>query len=115
MFPAAADIVLEGWPGTSKTTILKAITAEWVIPSSSWRANANAGPSPWNCPLVLRLDLLLDVIGEHDCDLGQELARIGRDSLLPPHKYRRRIRPQRRLHKAGAELWWTRRSDGKHT
>jgi MoxR-like ATPase len=35
---AGRDIVLEGPPGTSKTTLLRAITAEWETRSCSSRA-----------------------------------------------------------------------------
>ncbi|MET1034199.1 MAG: MoxR family ATPase [Arthrobacter sp.] len=39
------DIVLEGPPGTSKTTILKAITAEWGIPLLFVEGNADLTPA----------------------------------------------------------------------
>lgn len=39
------DIVLEGPPGTSKTTMLKAITAEWHIPFLLVEGNAELTPS----------------------------------------------------------------------
>jgi Mg-chelatase subunit ChlD len=39
----------------------------------------NAGPDPRGFAARLpRLDILLDVTGEHDLDLGRELARLGR-------------------------------------
>lgn len=42
---AGRDIVLEGPPGTSKTTILKAITAEWGIPLLFVEGNADLTPA----------------------------------------------------------------------
>ncbi len=41
---AGRDIVLEGAPGTSKTTMLKAITAEWGIPLVLVEGNAELTP-----------------------------------------------------------------------
>ena len=35
---AGRDLLLEGPPGTSKSTLLRAITAEWGIPLTSSRA-----------------------------------------------------------------------------
>jgi MoxR-like ATPase len=42
---AGRDILLEGPPGTSKTTILKAITAEWGIPLVFVEGNADLTPA----------------------------------------------------------------------
>jgi MoxR-like ATPase len=42
---AGRDIVLEGPPGTSKTTMLKAITAEWGIPLLFVEGNADLTPA----------------------------------------------------------------------
>ncbi|WP_261166675.1 MoxR family ATPase [Microbacterium sp. Marseille-Q6965] len=42
---AGRDIVLEGPPGTSKTTILTAITAEWGIPLVFVEGNADLTPA----------------------------------------------------------------------
>lgn len=42
---AGRDIVLEGPPGTSKTTLLKAITAEWSIPLLFVEGNADLTPA----------------------------------------------------------------------
>ena len=42
---AGRDILLEGPPGTSKTTILKAITAEWGIPLFFVEGNADLTPA----------------------------------------------------------------------
>ncbi|TFD07629.1 MoxR family ATPase [Cryobacterium sp. TMT1-66-1] len=42
---ASRDIVLEGPPGTSKTTILKAITEEWGIPLLFVEGNADLTPA----------------------------------------------------------------------
>src|SRR6266576_3548583 len=42
---AGRDILLEGPPGTSKTTILKAITAEWGIPLIFVEGNADLTPA----------------------------------------------------------------------
>jgi len=42
----------------------------------------NAGPDPRTLAARLpRLDVLLDVTGEHDVDLGRQLARLGRGRL----------------------------------
>jgi MoxR-like ATPase len=41
---AGRDIILEGPPGTSKTTMLKAITAEWGIPLLLVEGNAELTP-----------------------------------------------------------------------
>lgn len=42
---AGRDLLLEGPPGTSKTTILKAITAEWGIPLFFVEGNADLTPA----------------------------------------------------------------------
>lgn len=42
---AGRDILLEGPPGTSKTTMLKAITAEWGIPLLFVEGNADLTPA----------------------------------------------------------------------
>ena len=42
---AGRDIVLEGTPGTSKTTLLRAITTEWGIPLLFVEGNADLTPS----------------------------------------------------------------------
>lgn len=42
---AGRDLLLEGPPGTSKTTILKAITAEWGIPLYFVEGNADLTPA----------------------------------------------------------------------
>ena len=42
---AGRDLVLEGPPGTSKTTMLKAITAEWGIPLVLVEGNGDLTPS----------------------------------------------------------------------
>lgn len=42
---AGRDVLLEGPPGTSKTTILKAITAEWGIPLFFVEGNADLTPA----------------------------------------------------------------------
>jgi MoxR-like ATPase len=42
---AGRDILLEGPPGTSKTTILKAITSEWDIPLVFVEGNADLTPA----------------------------------------------------------------------
>jgi MoxR-like ATPase len=42
---AGRDLVLEGPPGTSKTTLLRAITAEWGIPLLFVEGNADLSPS----------------------------------------------------------------------
>lgn len=41
---AGRDLILEGPPGTSKTTMLKAITAEWGIPLMFVEGNADLTP-----------------------------------------------------------------------
>ena len=49
----------------------------------------NAGPDPRTLAARLpRLDVLLDITGEHDLDLGRQLSRLGRGRL-------RRIRDHR--------------------
>lgn len=61
---AGRDLVLEGPPGTSKTTILKAITAEWGIPLVFVEGNADLTPSKlvghFNPARVLREDYSAD-------------------------------------------------------
>src|SRR5919112_6872571 len=42
---AGRDVVLEGPPGTSKSTLLRAITAEWGVPLVFVEANANLTPT----------------------------------------------------------------------
>src|SRR6266700_4724504 len=42
---AGRDIILEGPPGTSKSTLLRAITAEWGIPMVFVEGNADLTPS----------------------------------------------------------------------
>jgi len=42
---AGRDILLEGRPGTSKTTMLKAITEEWGIPLLFVEGNADLTPA----------------------------------------------------------------------
>jgi Mg-chelatase subunit ChlD len=49
----------------------------------------NAGPDPrLLAPRFGRLDLLLDVDGEHDRDLGSDLSRLGRGDVLPVRNHR---------------------------
>jgi MoxR-like ATPase len=61
---AGRDILLEGPPGTSKTTILKAITAEWGIPLVFVEGNADLTPAKLighhNPARVLREDYSAD-------------------------------------------------------
>jgi MoxR-like ATPase len=61
---AGRDIVLEGPPGTSKTTMLKAITAEWGIPLLFVEGNADLTPAKivghHNPARVLREDYSAD-------------------------------------------------------
>jgi MoxR-like ATPase len=61
---AGRDMVLEGPPGTSKTTILKAITKEWGIPLLFVEGNADLTPSKLvghhNPSRVLREDYSAD-------------------------------------------------------
>src|SRR6266851_7247685 len=42
---AGRDVILEGPPGTSKSTLLRAITAEWGIPLVFVEGNADLTPS----------------------------------------------------------------------
>jgi Mg-chelatase subunit ChlD len=49
----------------------------------------NAGPDPRaGAARLPRLDVLLDTVGEHDLELGRELAGAGRGRLLPVHHHR---------------------------
>jgi Mg-chelatase subunit ChlD len=49
----------------------------------------NAGPDPRPFAARLpRLDVLLDVSGEHDLELGRELAQLGRGRINAIHGYR---------------------------
>jgi Mg-chelatase subunit ChlD len=49
----------------------------------------NAGPDPRPAAAGLpRLDILLDVVGEHDIDLARELAGLGRGRLRPIGSHR---------------------------
>src|SRR4051812_3807602 len=61
---AGRDILLEGPPGTSKTTMLKAITAEWGIPLMFVEGNADLTPAKivghHNPARVLREDYSAD-------------------------------------------------------
>ena len=61
---AGRDIVLEGPPGTSKTTMLKAITTEWGIPLLFVEGNADLTPAKLvghhNPARVLREDYSAD-------------------------------------------------------
>lgn len=61
---AGRDMVLEGPPGTSKTTLLKAITAEWGIPLVFVEGNADLTPAKLvghhNPARVLREDYSAD-------------------------------------------------------
>lgn len=61
---AGRDIVLEGPPGTSKTTLLKAITEEWGIPLLFVEGNADLTPAKLvghhNPARVLREDYSAD-------------------------------------------------------
>ena len=61
---AGRDVLLEGPPGTSKTTILKAITAEWDIPLLFVEGNADLTPAKLvghhNPARVLREDYSAD-------------------------------------------------------
>ena len=61
---AGRDLVLEGPPGTSKTTMLKAITAEWGIPLLFVEGNADLTPGKLvghhNPARVLREDYSAD-------------------------------------------------------
>jgi len=48
----------------------------------------NAGPDPRFAAAGLpRLDVLLDASGEHDTELGRDLARLGRGRLAVVHRY----------------------------
>lgn len=42
---AGRDVLLEGAPGTSKSTLLRAITAEWDVPLLFVEGNADLTPS----------------------------------------------------------------------
>jgi MoxR-like ATPase len=61
---AGRDLVLEGPPGTSKTTLLRAITAEWGIPLMFVEGNADLTPAKLighhNPARVLREDYSAD-------------------------------------------------------
>src|ERR1700745_3012817 len=65
---AGRDILLEGPPGTSKTTILKAITAEWGIPLVFVEGNADLTPAKLighhNPARVLREDYSPDTFSD---------------------------------------------------
>jgi hypothetical protein len=48
----------------------------------------NAGPDPREAAGQLaRLDVLLDTSGEHDLELGRDLARAGHGRIAIAHKY----------------------------
>src|SRR5438067_12080382 len=88
---AGRDIVLEGPPGTSKSTLLRAITAEWGIPLVFVEGNADLTPSK--------------LIGHHNPAVaaGRAARHLGRDGRRtrpragPPRP--RAAAPDRRLHR----------------
>ncbi|WP_396042474.1 hypothetical protein [Aeromicrobium sp. UC242_57] len=52
---AGRDLVIEGPPGTSKTTLLGAITREWGVPLVFVEGNADLTPSKlWGTTILLR-------------------------------------------------------------
>lgn len=61
---AGRDVLLEGAPGTSKSTLLRAITAEWDVPLLFVEGNADLTPSRLighhNPARVLREDYTVD-------------------------------------------------------
>lgn len=88
------DILLEGPPGTSKTTILKAITAEWGIPLFFVEGNADLTPAKLvghhNPARVLREDYspenfvpgpLLDAMEQGGFLYIEELNRAPEDTM----------------------------------
>ncbi len=91
---AGRDILLEGPPGTSKTTILKAITAEWGIPLFFVEGNADLTPAKLvghhNPARVLREDYsednfvpgpLLEAMREGGFLYIEELNRAPEDTM----------------------------------
>lgn len=91
---AGKDILLEGPPGTSKTTILKAITSEWGIPLVFVEGNADLTPAKLvghhNPARVLREDYsadnfvagpLVEAMSEGGFLYIEELNRAPEDTL----------------------------------
>ena len=91
---AGRDVILEGPPGTSKTTLLRAITAEWGIPLVFVEGNADLTPAKLvghhNPARVLREDYspdnfvdgpLLEAMREGGFLYIEEFNRAPEDSL----------------------------------
>src|ERR1700752_3166282 len=91
---AGRDIILEGPPGTSKSTLLRAITAEWGIPLLFVEGNADLTPARLighhNPARVLREDYsadnfvdgpLLEAMREGGFLYIEELNRAPEDTL----------------------------------
>src|SRR5258707_14611931 len=91
---AGRDIILEGPPGTSKSTLLRAITTEWGIPLVFVEGNADLTPAKLlghhNPARVLREDYsadnfvdgpLLEAMREGGFLYIEELNRVPEDTL----------------------------------
>ena len=106
---AGRDIVLEGPPGTSKSTLLRQGSPPMGHPAGVRGGQRQPDPgqagrdarvlllsdcvhnaarsAPVRGPAA-RLDVLLDTSGEQDADLARDLARLGHGRMLLARTYR---------------------------
>ena len=99
---AGRDILLEGPPGTSKTTLLKAITAEWDIPLVFVEGNADLTPAKLvghhNPARVLHEDYTAGQLHRRPAAGGDAVGRLPLHRGVQP---RARGHPQHPAHRHG--------------